>query len=480
MYHKNMFNNLRNRLIFSHILPLVIIIPLMGLALISVFESQIYLPSLASSLESNAYYLADILNRSEPVWSSPILAQSLLEQSIQAQSELSNTARLMLLTPDGRLLASTDRGDLTHLGALLNLANLETVQKGRSISQVLYNTQTDAEVIDVMVPVVSPRGEFLGVVRMTYHYATFADEFNQVRTLISGLLLVGLVLGSILGYLLGVSISRPIRQVTRAVNELATSSQMDTVRVSGPDEVVSLGRSFNILVTRLRQLEESRRQLLANLVHELGRPLGALLSAIQALSDGAEQDPVLYHELVDGMNQETDRLQHLLTELASLHEQVLGTLELNRQKIDLTEWLPVSLRTWQEAAREKRLRWQVTLDKSLATIVADPVRLGQIIGNLVSNAIKFTPSGGEVTITAASEDGQVMICVADNGPGMSVEEQAKIFTPFYRGAHGRRFPQGMGLGLSIARDLVTAHGGKMEVNSAPGAGSRFTIWLPKE
>jgi signal transduction histidine kinase len=114
----------------------------------------------------------------------------------------------------------------------------------------------------------------------------------------------------------------------------------------------------------------------------------------------------------------------------------------------------------------------------LAPVEADPRRLAQAIGNLVSNAIKFTPSGGKVTITAGQSDGEVWIRVSDTGPGMSEEELNRIFTPFYRSQRDRRFPQGMGLGLSIARDLAIAHGGRLEVDSTPGIGSRFTLWIP--
>jgi signal transduction histidine kinase len=102
----------------------------------------------------------------------------------------------------------------------------------------------------------------------------------------------------------------------------------------------------------------------------------------------------------------------------------------------------------------------------------------QAIGNLLSNAIKFTPTGGKVTTTVKFIDEQLIVQVADTGPGVPIEEHEKIFQPFYRGAHGRRIVQGMGLGLSIAQDIATAHGGEIELQSAPGDGSRFTLRVP--
>ena len=108
---------------------------------------------------------------------------------------------------------------------------------------------------------------------------------------------------------------------------------------------------------------------------------------------------------------------------------------------------------------------------------ADPDRLAQVLGNLLSNAIKFTPTG-TVSLEAGVQEGGIAFVVGDTGPGIAADEQHEIFEPFYRSQRERRFPQGMGLGLSIARDLVLAHGGRLAVDSAPGQGSRFTVWLP--
>jgi signal transduction histidine kinase len=232
------------------------------------------------------------------------------------------------------------------------------------------------------------------------------------------------------------------------------------------------------LVERLQSLEQARRQLLANLVHELGRPLGALRSAVDALQDGTDQDAAFRDELLDGMGREVDRLGRLVDDLAGLHDQVLGTLELRLHTTDLGEWLTHSLGPWREAVQMQGLHWQATVPSDLPTIAIDTDRLGQALGNLLSNAIKYTPSGGTVSVGAGTRQEETWIEVRDTGPGILPEERERIFTPFYRSEAGRRFPQGMGLGLSIAQTLVAAHGGRLEVDSIPGVGSRFIIWLP--
>jgi two-component system sensor histidine kinase BaeS len=178
------------------------------------------------------------------------------------------------------------------------------------------------------------------------------------------------------------------------------------------------------------------------------------------------------------MDEETIRIQHVVEDLAHLYEQNLGTLELQREAVSLETWLPRILSPWKVVAQEKHLHWEVNLPPSLPTVLADPIRLAQVIGNLVDNAIKYTPPGHAVTVSAGQEEARAWVSVADDGPGIPQEEQTQIFTPFYRGGQGIRIKKGMGLGLSIARDLAEAHGGQITLVSIPGKGSRFTLWLP--
>jgi signal transduction histidine kinase len=242
-----------------------------------------------------------------------------------------------------------------------------------------------------------------------------------------------------------------------------------------------LALTVNQLVDQLNSLEHARRQLLANLVHELGRPLGAIRSAIQALLHGADKDAQLSHDLLNGMDEETIRLQHLLEDLAGLHDQLLGKLELNRLPIKINDWLMSTLSPWEAAARQKGLGWALEVAPDLPVVVMDPDRMAQAVGNILSNAIKFTQSGGQISTTVKIQDGFLSVQVADTGPGIPVEEREKIFQPFYRVRQGHRIVEGMGLGLSIARDVVAAHGGRIELESTAGpraVGSCFDLKIP--
>jgi len=240
----------------------------------------------------------------------------------------------------------------------------------------------------------------------------------------------------------------------------------------------SQAQAVNFLVAELDTHEKSRRQLLANLVHELGRPLGSIRSAIHALENGADKDPVLYKDLTLGMDAETLRLQHLLDDLSHLYDQSVGALELDIQPVDLQKWLPGVLRSWQLLAEEKNLTWNESIDPQVSTVKMDSDRMAQVIGNLLSNAIKYTHAGGSINITAQIENDRFHLSIEDTGVGIQPEEIKKVFQPFYRGEQGRRIKQGMGLGLSIANDLTEAHGGTLEVTSTPSGGSNFNVWLP--
>ena len=455
---------------------MVLIIPMMGIILIYVLETQWLLPQLAQNLEGDARLLVEITRSEYTMWGNPYLFEVLL-----TRVKLDPAIRMMFFSADGVLLYSSDSQDNKRIGQVLVSPTLDEVRQGEEVTIVhSYRPWQDTDMIDVFAPVYNSNQPVIGIVRVTYRLASVTELSARMRWIVAGVLLVGLLLGTLLGYVLALSIGRPIQRVTRALYDLARGDRREPLREEGPQETRDQIRATNYLVERLSGMEQYRRQLLANLVHELGRPLGALRSAIHALSRGAAQDPQLLLDLTVGMDEETRRLQNLLNELSTLHGQVLGTLELEREPVVINEWLTHLLRPWQEAALEKNLSWKTEIPADLPTLSVDPTRLAQAVGNLVSNAIKFTPPGGDVEVSAGVEKNQFWVRVRDSGPGIPLEEQEKIFLPFYPKTQGRRIKQGMGLGLSITHDLVTAHGGHIQVQSGTGQGSVFTIWIPVE
>jgi two-component system sensor histidine kinase BaeS len=465
-----MLQTLRGRFIVSHVLPLLVVVPLMGLALIYVLETRVVLPNLVDELSGEAALLALLAQNQPRIWSDAGDAQRFVRQAARHVDD-----RVMLLTPEGRLLASSDPADAARVGQPITHPGLASAAAGATDVRTFHQRRPSVEVVDVLEPV-TRGGVVTGIIRVTLRLGTVIDEFLQRRYLIAGIMAAGALLGSAIGWVLAVNLGRPLQQVTLSVAELAEGERWQPLPEPRLEEMAALVRAFNTLVVRLRSMEDARRQLLANLVHELGRPLGALRSAVQALQRGAGEQPGLRVELLNGIDDEIRRMGRLVDDLAQVHGRVLGPLELRRQEVFVPEWLPHVLAPWAAAAARKGLRWEVSVPSDIPAVKIDPDRLGQAVGNLISNAIKFAPQGGTVSVAAGLADHELWIRVEDTGPGIPPDERKRIFESFYRGAAGRRFPQGMGLGLAIARDLVAAHAGTIEVDG--GRGARLTIRVP--
>lgn len=469
-----MFRSLRQRLIWSQILPLLVVMPLMGVLLIYSLEGQVLIPQLAKNLVGNARLLGEISGAEFELWGDPILFESLI-----SRVQLDPTIQVMFLDGRGTLLYASNPGDLAFINTMPVLPGVSQALSGKEIALTNYSILNLSNVtVDIYEPVINASHEVIGIVRLEYQLGSIYDIFGQLRWQILVALGVGLVISVMFGTWLAIGISRPVREVTEAINGLATGQRLEPIRENGPQELRLQAQAVNFLVDQLRSLETSRRQLLANIVHELGRPLGALRSAIHALGKGAADDPILLADLIRGMEDETLRLQFLLDELANLYDKVTGGLELDRQPVETDGWLRGVLLPWRAAADEKHLDWREEFPAELPSISIDARRMAQVIGNLLSNAIKYTSPGGTVRISAGMNQDNFWLKISDSGPGILDDEREKIFLPFYRGETGRRIKQGMGLGLTIARELVNAHGGQINVESIPGQGSEFTITLP--
>jgi signal transduction histidine kinase len=288
----------------------------------------------------------------------------------------------------------------------------------------------------------------------------------------------GLLLGVFVGWTLAVEMERPLGRLTQSVTRMRHEKNLPNLPGQGPLEIQQLSRAIYDLAEHRRRLEQDRRKLLANLVHELGRPLGALYSATQACKHGAYEQLETRQALLEGMEAELLGLHRLVDDLSLLRDKVVGDFKLHPRETALGQWLAQASNLWQGAAGEKGIAWETYIPADLPKLNLDPERLNQALGNLITNAIKYTPPGGKILVQAGTSSGSLWIRVSDTGPGIQPEDLEHIFTPFYRGRQASGDRDGLGLGLSIARDLVSAHQGRLEVSSTPGRGSDFSIWLP--
>jgi two-component system sensor histidine kinase BaeS len=459
-----MLSTLRARLLFSHVLPLVAVIPLIGLALYRL-QTQVLLNNLTDDLEDQAEMLAVFAADNPAIFENTDQADAFVRHVADPTS-----TQVTLFDANGHLVGSS--------ASTLTRPDLSPILSGEvGIIRLLPSGRQD-EIANVLVGVESPDHQVIGVVQLTRHMASSVHQFNKLYITVAVVLGTGLLFGLVLGWVLALNIQRPVSELSVLIEGMAEGDRFRQVPEHGPRELQSLAHAFNSLAENIQSLEEARRRLLANLVHELGRPLGALLAAVEALQGGAAEDTQLRSELLDGIKGEIGRLRHLLADLAQLSDRTLGELELNRRELSLSDWLPRVLTTWREVARSRGLSWRAELPDHLPTITADADRLAQALGNLLSNAIKYTPKGKAISIAVQTYTDAIRICVCDTGPGISPEEQKLIFEPFHRAQRGRRFPQGMGLGLAIAREIVVAHGGQIMLESSSDEGSEFVMLLP--
>jgi two-component system sensor histidine kinase BaeS len=296
----------------------------------------------------------------------------------------------------------------------------------------------------------------------------------------------GLILGlALLGGLASVLITRPIVARTADVRQLTHTVMQARYQMhvpeTGPREVREISRYLNEMVDRLDEQQRARRTILSNVAHEMARPLTGLRLAVESLQKGALDSPEITQDLLKGMTGSVQQMEMLLDDIALAVTPLQQQVRLHRVYISVEPFLEgLASRFW-TTAELRGLKIHVNVPPDLPQVFADERRLSQILGNLLDNAIKFTPRHGTITISArAGADNTVQLLVKDEGPGIPEDELQDLFEPFYQGVGGLQIKQGMGLGLSIARQLARLHGGDLELTSPPAGGTLAILTLPAE
>jgi two-component system OmpR family sensor kinase/two-component system sensor histidine kinase BaeS len=304
-----------------------------------------------------------------------------------------------------------------------------------------------------------------------------AEFLSQVKKgLIWGGLAAGL-LALIFGGLLAFQIMSPLRAVTQAARRVARGDLAQRVDIQSKDEVGALAGAFNEMAASLQKNEETRRNMVADIAHELRTPLTAMRGNLEGIMDGIFPAS---KESVAPVYDQTLLLSRLVDDLRELALADAGQLRLNRKELDVAETLRSVATAVQPQAAAQGIA--VTLDAPARLHVqADPVRVQQVLLNLVGNALRHVPEGGTIILSAAPSPDGLRLSVTDTGPGISQEDLPHIFDRFYRGDPSRsRSTGGHGLGLAIVKHWVEAHGGRVWAENNPAGGARFSFTLPGE
>ncbi|HSL11515.1 MAG TPA: HAMP domain-containing sensor histidine kinase [Actinomycetota bacterium] len=270
--------------------------------------------------------------------------------------------------------------------------------------------------------------------------------------------------------------TQPLRDMAAAARRMETGTYEVRVEASARDEVGQLAHAFNRMSGELARLEASRRDLVANVSHELKTPIAAMRAHLENLLDGVEEPD---RETLEVMLAQAERLGRLVEQLLDLSKLESGEVPLHRDHVPVAPIVRQVVSEIEVARAGKAVRIAQDIPPDLPTVDADAERVHQVLFNLVDNALRFVPEGGEVTIAAHRHNGSVEISVADNGVGIPREHLPRLFERFYRADTARaRGDGGTGIGLAIARSVVEAHGGSIRAESEPGSGSVFSFDLP--
>jgi len=309
--------------------------------------------------------------------------------------------------------------------------------------------------------------------------ATLQSVLSNFSSSLLPPLLQSLALGGIISFVLAFVISRsiakPLRELARGAASVAKGAHDSQVLETGPREVRAVASAFNQMSSEVRRTQQSQREFLANVSHDLKTPLTSIQGYSQAIMDGATDDPAYAARII---HDEAGRLNRMVVQLTDLARLQAGRLSMKMTGLDIAEMVDVIGQRLAVVAAKKQIALHVEA-KPLPTIAGDGDRLVQVLTNLISNAIKYTPPGGTVWVKTDLRNGGVEIRVRDTGMGIPTKDLPRVFDRFYQVDKSRGPQRGTGLGLAITKEIVNAHGGSIDVDSpGPDKGTTFTVWLP--
>lgn len=308
------------------------------------------------------------------------------------------------------------------------------------------------------------------------------------RTLATILLIFATCIAMVLGYFLSAAFADKINALRAAARAIAAGHFNTRIRVPGRDEVTELAESFNNMAAQLetaaamrQEAEQMRRNLIAWVGHDLRTPLTSVRAMVEALADGMVDDPATAARYLRTAKRDIHALSLLIDNLFEMAQIDAGGLQLDRQPNSLNDLISDTLESFHGLAEEKGIKLQGQVTSGVDPVPLDARLIGRVLTNLISNAIRHTPSGGAIRVNAHAVAGGVEVSVRDSGEGIRPEDLPHVFEQFYRAEKSRsRATGGAGLGLAIVKSFVEAHGGSIRAESKVGEGTRFTFFLPKQ
>jgi signal transduction histidine kinase len=391
-------------------------------------------------------------------------------------SAFDNNLQIIFVTPDLTVHNLSDYPlAADQQTVVLDLA--QDALTGATASREVHAPMPVSEWLYAAAPAYDEDGTMKGAVCLVLSLEGFEAELTHTRTILivftGGMTLLSLLLG----VLLAAPLSRRLGEAQRLAARVANGDYSLRLPPSGPRELAELAGHLNQMAEELQQQTHERQLLLAKVTHELARPLGALRLGVETLQAGALKDADLTEDLLEEMLRSIGRMESLTEDMSLAARPVAYPVALNLECVDVALVLKDIVARFKPRAVARGIDLSLRLPDDLPTITADERRLHQIMANLIDNALKFTPSGGRVEMSAAKIPEGIQVCVQDTGPGIPDDEIPQVFQPFTQGHHNSELQQGMGLGLSIALQLAVAHNARLELTNM-AEGLRATLTFP--
>lgn len=302
------------------------------------------------------------------------------------------------------------------------------------------------------------------------------DFLNTIDHSLWLVIVLAWLLALVLTITLSNHILKPVRELTRIAHRMEEGDLGQRIKIRTKDEIGALAHAFNTMAESLARSEQLRRNLISDVAHELRTPLTNIRGYLEALQDRVVEPT---SEIITSLYEESLLLNRMVVDLQELSLAEAGQLYMTCKPLAIKDVIVKAVYSLQLQAASKELLLQVDIASGLPPVEADAERIGQVLRNLLSNAIRYTPSGGTINISAYMNDNEVQVSVQDTGEGIDAQHLPYIFERFYRADSSRtRATGGTGLGLAIVKQVVQAHGGRVEVESVPGEGSCFMFTLP--
>ena len=484
------------RLMFSHLLVVAASLIIVGLFLTYLIENYFFSArewELAAQARNTAYLVGEDLalgNIEDAKKTAETLAYSL-----DAKIRVFNSNRMIIHTVDPET-DSTITENPSGEGIGLEVREIEHVFEGNMYTKKVYGPLMQRLLVaapifledgDVDLAFSEPGQEkqIIGAVTVSVPLRGIEENLAHISRLMLYAGAFGVLIAALFAFSLSKKLTRPLQKINQSALKMASGNFKCKINEESDDEIGSLIKTFNYSVDQVeknmeeqKRLEEFRRNLVANVSHELRAPLASIQGYSELILDGLIDDhqQMKYQKII---LDNTIHLGKMVDDLMTLSHLESGKLMLEKDEVFLDSLIQQGLESVDPKREKKEITINTNLEPVLTSIKADRHRLHEILVNLLDNAIKFTPEGGNVELSISRRDSQVVIEVKDNGCGIAKEELPNIFGRFYKVDKSRsRINKGSGLGLAITRQLVELHGGSIEVDSEPGKGSIFRIFLP--